>query len=280
MVLSFIHNMRIVSLFAFCVFLLTQTLAQQNDYADLLRRCSEHEVAALENPVRFQFLERTEWSWGSETRKVIETLEGRADRIISFNDEPLAPDQQQKQQHRLEKLLKDHDARHDEIHDQQDETKRRIAMARALPDAVLLEFDGREPNGQLRFNFTPNPKFEAKSRETQIYRAMRGTLWIDPVAERLTQVDGELFKDVSFGWGIFGRLYKGGHYQVRQAQLRRGAWRITTLNLDFKGRVFLFNQFKVFRRESSSSFTSVPADMTFDAAVEKLMTMSAASARQ
>src|SRR5215470_10355489 len=128
--------------------------AQEADAAALLRRCSKNEIAALERQqLFFRFKERTDWSWGSETRDVIETSQGRADRIVAFRDEPLNPDQQSKQLRRLEKLLVSSDDRRETVKEQKEEQQRRLRMARALPDAVLLQFAGSESDGQLRFAF-------------------------------------------------------------------------------------------------------------------------------
>ncbi len=246
-------------------------LAQETDAAALLRRCSKNEVAALEHPQPFRFKERTDWRWGSETRDVIETSQGRADRIIAYQDKPLAAEQNQKQYRRLQKLLTNSDAFREEMDDQKDETQRRIRMARALPDAVLLRFVATESDGQLRYEFSPNPAFSPRDRETQIYRAMRGTLWIDPVNERITHVKGELYKDVTFGWGIFGRLNKGGRYEAAQAQVTPGVWKMTLLDLNFRGSVFLFGRLRILRKETSTGFVPIPPDLTFQAAVEQLM---------
>ena len=252
------------------------TLAQ-TDYASLLRRCSQHEKEGMEHPLPYQFLERAQMEWGSETRAVIETTEGRVDRIIAFNDEPLFPDQQLKQQQRLNKLLKDGGALRDQISDQRDESKRRQLMVATLPDAFILEFSGVETDGKLRFSFTPAPEFSPKNRETQVFKGMRGVLWIDPTHERITAVRGELFKDVNFGWGILGRLHKGGRFEIEQRQVSPGDWRITTLNLDFKGRIFLFNQLRILRKENSTSFVRTPLEMTARAALMQLLSQSAAN---
>jgi hypothetical protein len=244
---------------------------ESTDYEALFRRCAANEVLALQHPQLFRFFERIEWDWGTETRDVIETAQGRADRIITFHDGPLAADQQRKQYRRLKKLLDDPKALREELDDQKSERERRIKMARALPDAVSIELSGVESNGQLRFNFAPNPHFSPKDRETRIYSGMRGTLWLDPHSERLTHVKGELFKDVSFGWGIVGRLHKGGKYEAAQTQVAPHVWRITTLNLDFHGSILLFGSLRILRKESSSKFSSTPPDMTFRKAAESLM---------
>ena len=65
---------------------------------ELIARATENELQALESPVPFRYQERLEWPWGTETRSVIETSEGRADRIVQFADEPLSSEQQSKQE--------------------------------------------------------------------------------------------------------------------------------------------------------------------------------------
>ncbi len=237
---------------------------------ELIARATEHELQALESPVPFHYQERLEWSWGTETRSVIETSEGRADRIVQFADGPLSSEQQAKQEHRLKKLLSDHDAVKNELQDQKAETQRRIRMVKAFPKAFFFDFVGRE-NGLLRFDFRPNPDFSPKDRETQMYRGMEGKVWVEPVHERIVQVQGKLVKDVSFGWGIVGRLNKGGIYEISQTQLSSGVWRITTLNVDVKGRMFFLNSFRFMRRESNSHFRAVSASLTYPAAVQTLL---------
>ena len=241
-----------------------------NEQLDLISRATENELQALESPVPFRYQERLEWPWGTETRSVIETSEGRADRIVQFSGEPLSSEQQAKQERRLKKLLSDHDAVKNELQDQKAETQRRIRMVKAFPRAFFFDFAGRE-HGLLRFDFHPNPEFSPKDRETQMYRGMEGKVWVEPAHERIVQVEGKLVKDVSFGWGIVGRLNKGGIYEISQTQLSPGVWRITTLNVDVKGRMFLLNSFRFMRRESNSHFRPVSASLTYPAAVQTLL---------
>jgi hypothetical protein len=253
------------------VLALGDPVAKEVDAEALLRRCAKNEIAALEHPGLFRYHERVDASWGSETRDVIETTEGRADRIIAYGDKPLTPEQNRAQYRRLQKLLTNSDALRDELKEQKEETERRLKMARALPDAVLLKSAGIESDGQLQFDFVPNPAFSPKNRETQIYRGMRGLLWIDPRQERISHVKGELFKDVSFGWGLVGKLHKGGRYEAAQTQMAPGIWRITTLDVEFHGSAFVFGRINIVRKETSTNFVPTPPGMTLKAAIEQLM---------
>jgi hypothetical protein len=260
-----------------CFLLLSATaLAQKpaqpasEEQLALIARASEHERAELENPKPYRYQERLDWNWGSETRSVIETAEGRADRIVLFNGEPLSPEQQARQQHRLEKLLSDRDALKNDLKDQKSETQRRIRIVRAFPKAFFFDYAGVE-KGLLRFNFRPDPDFSPKDRETQMYRGMEGSVWIEPAQERIVRIEGLLVKDVSFGWGIVGHLNKGGVYEITQTQLAPGKWRIAMLDVNLKGKMFLFNSFRFQRKEINSRFQPVSAELTLQEAMKELL---------
>jgi hypothetical protein len=247
----------------------TKHARQEIDPAELMQRASENEVRALQARAHFRYFERLKWAWGTETREVIETRDGRADRIIEFDDEPLGPDQAAKQERRLKKLLTDLKARRHEMEDQNAELKRRISMMKAFPSAFIFEPQG-EKRGLAVFSFRPNHSFSPKDRETQVYRGMEGTVWVDTEHEMITRLDGVLTRDVSFGWGIFGRLHKGGQYHIEQKQIEPGVWRITNLSLDLKMRVFLDTS-HLSREEQNSHFVPVRADATYEQAVQKLL---------
>jgi len=99
---------------------------------------------------------------------------------------------------------------------------------------------------------------------------MQGFLLIDPVANRIARIDGALFRDVSFGWGIIGRLDKGGHFVVRQADVGDGNWDITAMNLKITGKILFFKSISMISDETLSEFHSVPQDLTFAKGVDLL----------
>jgi hypothetical protein len=239
------------------------------DAEAMIQRAAENEVAALKDPLPCSYFQRLQWNWGTETRRVIQTRDAAPSRVVEFNEEPLGPDQLAKQIGSLQKLLADRDARKHQLQEDQAETRRRIRMMEAFPQAFVFEASG-EAGGLLKFTFTPKPGFSPPTRESQVYRGMTGTVWVSLKAERLVRIEGVLTKDVSFGWGIFGKLDKGGRYEIEQKQTSRGVWHITRLNLDVKGRVFL-GGFRLQRDEQNADFRRTPPNMTFQTAVELLL---------
>lgn len=248
----------------------TRPDAQEHESAAaLINQAAENEVAALQTTEYLRYRETLEWKWGTETRDVIATPEGRAERIVRFNDQPLARDQQQKQEQRLKKLMSDPDAARHELEDQKAELKRRVALMKAFPGAFIFTPDGEE-DGKLKFSFRPTGSFSPHDRESQIYRGLEGTVWVEPRQKRLTRIDGVVTRNVSFGWGVFGKLYKGGRYVIEQTQVEAGEWQITRLDLDLKIRVFLSTS-RLLRNEANSDFSPVPAGTTYKQALELLL---------
>ena len=70
---------------------------------------------------------------------------------------------------------------------------------------------------------------------------MTGEIWIDPVHLRVVRLEGHLQQDVDFGWGILGRLNKGGWIVIEQADVGGGQWRTVRFQMQMSGRVVFKN---------------------------------------
>ena len=92
---------------------------------------------------------------------------------------------------------------------------------------------------------------------------MQGYLLIDRSARRIARIDGTLFREVSFGWGIIGHLDKGGHFRVQQADVGDGSWEITQMSLRMTGKILLFKSLSMISDETFSEFHKVPEDLSF-----------------
>ena len=105
---------------------------------------------------------------------------------------------------------------------EEEDADRAINVLRALPSAFLYQYagPGEGPTGKVeKFTFRPNPKFSPPDLETEVLTAMTGEIWIDPAQERVARLEGHLQQDVDFGWGILGRLNKGGWIVIEQADV-------------------------------------------------------------
>src|SRR5271157_4271232 len=188
----------------------------------------------------------------------LETAEGPVTRIELSNGRPLDAEGRQLEQVRLHRLL-DSPAEQARLRHEYDDNEKRIGRIVALlPDAFLYEYAGEE-NGCYRLRFRPNPDYPAHSIEARIFHAMNGELWINATYKRLVRLDGHLNQDVSFGFGILGRLYQGGWFSLQRTQVSSTDWKTERFELHMKGRAILFKIITQEISELRTGFSPVAA---------------------
>jgi hypothetical protein len=191
----------------------------------------------------------------------VETAEGPITRLSLSNGRPLSPESRQVEQERLNQLLSSpkEQARHRQEY--ADDEKRIGRIVALLPEAFLYQYEGEE-NGCYRLKFRPNPDYPAHSIEARIFHAMSGKLWVDARFKRMARLDGHLEENVDFGYGILGRLYKGGWFRLERTQVSPTDWKTERLEVHMTGRALLF---KTIARETSEvrgGFVAVPGDLS------------------
>ena len=247
--------------------------------AELIRAAVNNEVAANDQGVKFMYVDRREDEHGSSTRLAVETTQATASILIALDGKPLTAQQRQAEQTRLQGML-DHpeEIRRKQKAEKEDD-ERTTKIVKALPDAFVFEADGEEPGESglgrpgaelVRLKFRPNPSYKPPTRIEQVLAGMQGTVLIDARRYRIARIDGTLIKEVSFGWGIFGHLDKGGHFLVQQCEMGDGAWEISKMSLDFTGKILIFKNLRIQSTQVLSDFRPVPANLTFAQGVKML----------
>jgi hypothetical protein len=131
----------------------------------------------------------------------------------------------------------------------------------------------------LRLKFQPNPHYDPPTHVEQVLIGMQGVILVDPQEHHIARIDGTLFKEVGFGWGILGHLDRGGHFQVDQADVGNNNWTIARMDLAFTGKVLLFKNIDIKSTEIFSDFHTVPADLTFAQGIDLVKKQQAAVAQ-
>ena len=239
----------------------------------LVTRALTNELHAAQDPSHpMQYRLRKSSPRLTSTKQIVETKDGAVARLLSINDNAPSPDDRQKDDARLDGLLADPARQHRRKQTEQDDTGRALKVLRALPRAFIYEYAGSETSGSTtlsRFSFTPNPKFSSADLELMVLTAMSGTLTIDATHERVVRLEGHLQQDVDIGWGILGRLNKGGWLTIEQADIGGGVWRITRFQMDMSGRVF-FKTRSFNTLEEESRFAPVPTGLSYQQAIQML----------
>jgi hypothetical protein len=211
----------------------------------------------------------------TSTKELIETKDGLVARLISVNDQPLSDADEKKEQQRLDALLRDPGRQRHRKQSEDDDADRALKVLRSLPRAFIYQPAGTDASAAAeagpiaKFTFLPNPAFDPPDLETQVLTEMSGELWIDRAQQRVTRLEGHLQHDVDFGWGILGRLNKGGWIVIEQADLGEQQWRIVHFKMAMSGRV-LFKARVFDTEEQQSGFAPVPVGLTYQKAIEML----------
>jgi hypothetical protein len=255
---------------------------------DLVRQTADNELRAAADNINFMFRSRRETPHGSQTKLFVQTRDATAGLLIALNDHPLTEDQRRAEQARLQSLVSHPDELQRKQKQEKEDADRVSRIMRALPSAFIYEYDGietgrpgigKQGDELVRLKFRPNPKFNPPSRVEQVLTGMEGYLLIDANQHRIAKIDGRLYREVSFGWGILGHLDKGGQFQVDQASVGDGdTWQITRMSLNFSGKVLLFKTVVIKSNEIFSDFRRVRSDLSFAQGVDLLKREENASA--
>ena len=189
---------------------------------------------------------------GDKTFRVVPTGTGTLKLVIEEKGQPIYPNFYEKQLRDLEQVLVDATERRGEyrqrraIEKWQKRTQERYDLVEAVEDAFRVTWLGREAlaggNGRLlvKLRLDPNPNFQPHTRIASALQNVRAVVWLDESAAQLVRAEAEIFRDISFGGGLFGKIYRGGKVIIEQAEVAPGLWLPTRYRIDFDGRKFLF----------------------------------------
>jgi hypothetical protein len=233
------------------------------------------DLSHVGHPMRYQL--RKSSARLTSTKEIVETRDGDVARLLSINDQPLSPENEQQEQARLQALIDNPSLQQHRKQGEDSDTARAMKVLRVLPSAFLYQFTGTgaAPSGTVeKFSFKPNPQFSPPDLETGVLTAMAGEIWIDPLQERVVRLAGSLQQDKDFGWGILGELDKGGWVEIDQADVGGHQWRIVHLKLVMNGRV-LFKAKKSNSVQEYTQFVPLPPDLTYRQAIQILRSLPA-----
>lgn len=199
----------------------------------------------------------------------IETSDGPVTRVLLLNGHPLDAKAEQREETRMRELLDSPSEQASHKQAYLDDEKRIGRIVALLPEAFLYQ-DAGDENGLRHLRFRPNPNYPPHSIEARIFHAMSGDLWIDERMKRMARLKGQLEENVDFGYGILGRLYKGGWFELRRTEVSPVDWKTEQLEVHMSGRAMLF---KTIARETSEvrgGFAAVSPAMNLAAGMRLL----------
>jgi len=187
----------------------------------------------------------------------VETADGPVAQVVETNGHPVDAQTRVEERARLQHLMNSPQELASHRKDYVDDEKHVALIMALLPDAYVFEFAGDE-NGCHHLRFRPSPTYVPRTLEARVAHAMSGDLWIDARMKRLARLDGYLSENVDFGFGLLGRLDKGGWFRVQRVQVSPTEWKTQRLELHLSGRAVLFKTIARDTNELRGGFTAVP----------------------
>jgi hypothetical protein len=253
--------------------------AQSVPVTELVRQTVQNEIRANNGNAKFIFKDHKQTPHGTQVKLIVETMQGTAGMLVAVDGKPLTAEQRQAEEARLDGLAHNPAELRKRQKSEREDSDRTARIMKALPDAFIFQPDGKETGSEgtgnpgdelIRLKFRPNPKYSPPTHTEQVLTGMSGYLLIDANQKRIAKIDGTLFRDVGFGWGILGHLDKGGRFVVQQGTVKDNDWEVTRMNLSFTGRELLFKKLVIKSNECFSDFRPAPSNLTFAQAVELL----------
>ncbi|HEX4038657.1 MAG TPA: hypothetical protein VHX37_11415 [Acidobacteriaceae bacterium] len=268
------------------------------DPSPLVRRAVRNYLAqeeqASHHPVRFFFHKRDDRR--DFTQDIMQTAQGDVALTVAANDKPLSPADHQLQINRLDNLAAHPDLQAHRQKREQEDNARVDKMLRLLPDAFLWRDQGSGPcivtvppevpvPGRSfpsppvlapatcdHLTFTPQPGWNPPDAEARIFQGMAGDLWIETSQEHLVRLSAHLIQDVDFGWGIVGRLDKGGTVFVEQTEFSGDDWELSRMNLNLTGKILMVKSVSFRMTEEMAHYATLPPGLDYRKAIEELKT--------
>jgi hypothetical protein len=267
----------LLCLVGFSLGALAQVAAQQQTAPQLPADPNHFVAEVIQHELKLDDTDRSHWRYvyfhsdekSSYERDVIETRDGELARELLKNGQPLTADQREQDEDRMRKLVNDPDERAKRNKRKKDDGDKAKQMLQAIPDAFIFKYDGFDGN-LVRLTFFPNPHYDAPTRELRVFRSLSGKMWIDPRARHLARIDGTLFEDVTFGWGLLGRLNKGGTFNVVQKEVAPDHWEVVSLDVKMTGHAVIFKTLNVRELETFRDFQRMPDNLTIAQAYQLL----------
>lgn len=217
------------------------------------------------------------------TKAIIETKDGDVARLIAINGQSLTAQQENAEMGRLDMLARSPEMQERRRRSERKDEARINAVVGMLPDAELYKLEGTVACGSgqcYRLSYTPNPTFQPPDLEAEALRGFAGEVWIEETQRRLVRLDAHVVRDVNIGFGILGRLDKGGTIELQQEfEGDVQEWQPTVLKMNLNGKALMVKTVTIRITEEASDFEPVPPGIGYREAIAMLKKPSTSTER-
>jgi hypothetical protein len=204
------------------------------------------------------------------TEVKVDTKDGPLFRLLAIDGAALNSDQRRQDDARIARLMKDPRPLLKLKQAETDDELKLQKLLSLMPQAFVFDYDGTEGNF-LRVKFRPNPDYVPPTYEARVIHSLAGTILIDSKETRLVKISGQLINQVSFGFGLLGRV-DNGTLELERIEVGPQQWKTAFINIHFSGRAVLFKTINKDQYERRFDFRTVSSDLSLSDARDLLST--------
>ena len=151
-------------------------------------------------------------------------------RLIKKDGKELSPDQQKKENDKIDKDAAKARERRDKANEKGKETDPRgnelITVSRLLElgsftNARRVQLNGRDT---IVVDFAGDPKAKTRSRAEDVIRDLAGTAWVDETDRMLVKAQGHFLNTFKIGGGLVANIQKGTSFSMEQRKVNNEVW--------------------------------------------------------
>jgi hypothetical protein len=243
---------------------------QDSRAQEIVRVATQTEIdASRDDHSRWEYKDFYKSESGAKVLLVVETGKGSLKKKVEEDGRPLTAEELKKEDARIEEFVNDPAEQAKAHKDGEQDDKRAEDMLRMLPDAFVWTVKA-ETDKTVTLGFVPDTEFEPPTMESRVFAAMAGEIVVEKGQHRIQTIRGELTEDVKFGFGLLGRMKKGGTFEIERRQLATGIWQITESHVHIEGKAMLFKSIGEEDDEVKTGFRRMAQEMTLEQAAARL----------
>jgi hypothetical protein len=188
-------------------------------------------------------------------------------RMLKRDGQPLGPDEQRKQQEKLDKALvklqrETPEQRERRVARDEKEREKDREFLREIPDLYDLRLEGDQKIEGLDvwvITATPKAGYKAKNSDAAALLKIRGKLWIDKAEYQWVRIEAETMATIS--WGLFlARLNPGAKLVFEQTRVNDEIWLPRRESVSGSGRLGLVKKIAMEQELIWSSYRKFQVD--------------------
>jgi len=220
--------------------------------------------AAIAAQLEADRVDHSNWTYldhdGNATYRCVGSPQGELRRKIQIDGHPVSQAVADEETTRLDTYVhspaEQAKAHKNAVHDDVQATE----LLKMLPDAFLWTTVS-DKGDLITLSYRPNPNFDGPDMQSRVMSTMAGEMVIARNGNhyRIRTFRGALVADFKIAFGLVGRLYKGGTFDVERREVAPGYWEITETHVHIGGHVLLFHSIGTQQDEVKTDWKPSPA---------------------